>query len=169
MKEAIIRNVKLSDLDGCLEVEVSGFPQEEAASRETIQNRIEIFPQGFLVAELGGRIIGMLNSTSTNREDIADQELKKMVGYDPDGGNMIVFALAVLPEYRKRGVARRLMLRFIEESRRLGKGKILLMCKSHLIGYYERMGFAHIRLSKSTYGGAEWHEMSCSIRERIEG
>jgi ribosomal protein S18 acetylase RimI-like enzyme len=165
MKEAIIRNVRPSDLDGCLEVEVCGFPEEEAASRETIQDRIETFPQGFLVAELDGRIIGMLNSTSTNRQDIADQELKKMAGYDPDGRNIIVFALAVLPEYRRRGIARRLMLKCIEESKRLGKGKILLMCKSGLIGYYERMGFAHVGLSASTYGGAEWHEMSYSIKD----
>lgn len=159
MSELLIRNVKLSDLDQCFEVESAGFPEEEAASRESIRIRIEAFPQGFLVAELDGRIIGMINSASTNKDDISDEELKKMVGHDADGKNLVVFSLVVLPEYQKQEIARQLMLRFIEEADRLGKKKILLMCKSNLIEYYERMGFSHIGLSSSTHGGAEWHEM----------
>jgi ribosomal protein S18 acetylase RimI-like enzyme len=159
MSELLIRNVKLSDLDQCFAVESAGFHEEEAASRESIQIRIETFPQGFLVAELDGRIIGMINSASTNKDDISDEELKKMVGHDTDGQNLVVFSLVVLPEYQKQGIARQLMLRFIEEADRLGKKKILLMCKSNLIEYYERMGFSHIGLSSSTHGGVEWHEM----------
>jgi ribosomal protein S18 acetylase RimI-like enzyme len=159
MSELLIRNVKLSDLDQCFVVESAGFPEEEAASRESIRIRVETFPQGFLVAELDGRIIGMINSASTNKDDISDEELKKMVGHDTDGQNLVVFSLVVLPEYQKQGIARQLMLRFIEEADRLGKKKILLMCKNNLIEYYERMGFSHIGLSSSTHGGAEWHEM----------
>lgn len=159
MSDIHIRNVRLSDLDQCFEVESAGFPEEEAASRESIQTRIETFPQGFLVAEMDGRIIGIVNSAATDKEDLADEELKKMVGHVADGKNLVVFSLAVLPEYQKRGFACQLMMRFIEDARLLGKKKVLLMCKSNLIAYYERMGFTHIGLSSSTHGGAEWHEM----------
>lgn len=159
MSDLIIRNVEPSDLDQCVEVESAGFPEEEAASRESIQTRIETFPQGFFVAELGGRIVGMVNSASTNKEDMTDEALKKMAGHDPDGANLIVFSLVVLPSHHKLGIARRLMSRFIEEAKRFGKKKVLLLCKSHLIDYYQRLGFAHMRLSASTHGGAEWHEM----------
>jgi ribosomal protein S18 acetylase RimI-like enzyme len=159
MSDIHIRNVRLSDLDQCFEVESAGFPEEEAASRESIQTRIETFPQGFLVAEMDGRIIGIVNSAATDKEDLADEELKKMVGHVADGRNLVVFSLAVLPQYQKRGFARQLMMRFIEDARLLGKKKVLLMCKSNLIAYYERMGFTHIGLSSSTHGGAEWHEM----------
>src|SRR5512139_2038440 len=110
MNEINIRQVLADDLEACFLVEVSTFPPQEAATRETIQRRIERFPQGFLVAELDEKIVGMLNSASTHKEDISDEELKQLVGHDPDGANMVVFALAVLPEFQKRGIARQLMI-----------------------------------------------------------
>ncbi len=164
MDEIIIRNVLPTDLDECFLVELSGFPPEEAATKETIQRRIDTFPQGFFVAEMNGRVVAMLNGCSTNKEDISDEELKQLVGHDPNGKNMVVFALAVLPEFQKRGVARRLMSRIIEEARRCQKGNVLLMCKHHLIAYYEQIGLTHVGLSNSTHGGAEWHEMRLPLR-----
>jgi len=159
-----IRNVQPKDLDECYHVETSGFSPEEAATRETIKLRVERFPQGFLVAESEGRIVGMLNSASTDKADLSDEELKQLVGHDVNGRNMVVFALAVLPEFRKRGIARQLMQQFIEESRSLGKENVLLLCKQHLIDYYSDMGFIRAGLSKSTHGGAEWHEMRLSLQ-----
>ncbi|MBN2116916.1 MAG: GNAT family N-acetyltransferase [Anaerolineales bacterium] len=164
MNEIIIRNVLPKDLEECFRVETSGFPPEEAAARETIQLRIDTFPEGFFVAETDERVVGMLNSGSTDKDDISDEELKQLIGHDPHGKNMVVFALAVLPEFQKRGIARRLMSRFLEEARRRKKENVLLLCKRHLIAYYEGMGFTHAGLSRSTHGGAEWHEMRLTLR-----
>ena len=69
MNEMIIRNVLPKDLDECYLVEISGFPAEEAATRETIKLRIDKFPQGFFVAEVERRVIGMLNSAATDKDD----------------------------------------------------------------------------------------------------
>src|SRR5512145_1905954 len=91
MNEIIIRNALPEDLDECFLVETSGFPPEEAATRETIRLRIETFPEGFFVAELDGRVVGMLNSAATNKDDISDEELKQLIGHDPHGKNMVVF------------------------------------------------------------------------------
>jgi predicted N-acetyltransferase YhbS len=163
MNEITIRHVLPEDLDGCFTVETSGFPPEEAATRETIRLRIETFPEGFLVAEVDGRVVGILNSAATHKDDISDEELKQLIGHDPGGRNMVVFALAVLPEYQKQGIASQLMSRFVEEARAGEKEKVLLMCKAHLVAYYERMGFAHLGVSRSTHGGAEWHEMQLRL------
>ena len=159
MNGLIIRHVLPTDLVECHQVEISGFPPEETASKETMQLRMDTFLRGFLVAEWNGHVISILNSASTDKDDISDEELKQLVGHDPNGRNMVVFTLAVLPEYRKQGIARQLMEQFAMETRGLGKENILLMCKRHLIHYYEGMGFEHVSLSKSTHGGAEWHEM----------
>ena len=164
MSELMIRNVQPKDLDECYIVETSGFSPEEAATRETIQLRIDLFPEGFFVAELDGRIVGMVNGAATNKDDISDEELKQLIGHDAGGRNMVIFALAVLPEFQKRGIAKQLMLQFIEEARRNKKEKVLLMCKHYLIAYYEGMGFVHAGLSKSTHGGSEWHEMRLSLK-----
>ena len=158
-----IRRVTANDLDGCVLVEKSCFLPSEAAERETIGLRIATFTQGFLVAELNGQMVGMLNSGCTNKEDISDEELKKLIGHDKDGRNLVVFALAVLPEFQKQGIARRLMLAFFEEARKLKKEKIMLICKSDLIAYYQGLGFTHMGISNSTHGGSIWHEMTLSV------
>lgn len=165
MEKIIIRHVLPRDLDECYLVEVSGFPPEEAATRETIKLRIDTFPQGFLVAEMNGTIVGILNSAATDKEDLSDEELKQLIGHDPDGKNLVVFALVVLPEFQKQGIANQMMTRFVEEARARKKENVLLMCKQHLIAYYERMGFAHVGLSRSTHGGAEWHEMRLTLEK----
>ena len=165
MEEIIIRHVLLKDLDDCFTVEISGFPPEEAATRETIKLRIDTFPEDFWVAEINGRVVGMLNSAVTAKEDLGDEELKQLIGHDPNGRNTVVFALAVLPEVQRRGIARQLMARFVEEARALNRENVLLMCKQHLIRYYESMGFEHVGLSTSTHGGAEWHEMRLELKK----
>ena len=164
MNEIIIRHVLPKDLDDCFLVETSGFPPEEAATRETIKLRIDTFPQGFFVAEMNGKVVGILNSASTDKEDISDEELKQLIGHDPNGKNMVIFALAVLPEFQKQGIARQLMTRFVKEARVNKKENVLLLCKQPLIAYYERLGFDHMGLSRSTHGGAEWHEMRSRLK-----
>ena len=164
MSEIVIRNVQPQDLTGSCVVETSGFPPQEAASRETIRFRIDTFPQGFFVAVLDGRVIGMVNGASTDKDDISDEELKQLIGHDIHGRNMVIFALAVLPEFQKRGIAKQLILRFVEEAGRNKKEKVMLMCKHYLIPYYEALGFIHVGLSCSTHGGAEWHEMLLSLK-----
>ena len=121
MNEILIRHVLPQDLDECFTVETSGFPPEEAASRETIRLRMETFPEGFLVAEVDGRVVGILNSAATNQNDISDEELKQLIGHDPAGKNMVVFALAVLPEYQKQGIGSQLISLFMDEARERGK------------------------------------------------
>jgi ribosomal protein S18 acetylase RimI-like enzyme len=125
--------------------------------------RIDTFPEGFLVATVNGRIVGMLNSAATHKEDIGDEELKQLIGHNAEGQNMVVFALVVLPEFQKRGIASQLMASFVKEAQQHDRKNVLLMCKQHLIAYYEKMGFAHVGLSRSTHGGAEWHEMRLAL------
>ena len=153
-----IRHVTKHDLDACYDVESVCYTSD-AATRENIQKRIQMFPEGFLVAESNGNIVGMINSASTNKEDITDEAFKDMVGHVKDGKNMVIFSLAVLPEFRGIGVSKKIMTKFIDVSKDLKKEKILLICKSNVIPYYQKYGFAYGGKSRSGYGGFEWHEM----------
>ncbi len=153
-----IRQVNKDDVGGCYRTESACYTSD-GATREKILKRITLFPEGFLIAESKEGVIGFINSASTDKEDIADETLKDMVGHDNNGVNMVIFSLAVLPEFQGNGISRRLMARFIEVSMDLKKEKILLICKSELVSYYKNYGFLYGGKSKSNHGGFEWHEM----------
>ena len=156
---AAIRQVTPADLAACHFLEVACFPPAEAAPIENICRRIELFPEGFLIAEQAGALIGMVNSGATDDDDINDEGFKRLINHDSAGANIVIFSLAVLPVYQRQGIATQLMRAFIERSRQLSKRRILLICKPPLIAYYVRFGFVDAGLSTSTHGGAQWHEM----------
>lgn len=157
-----VRQVRPEDLDACAAIEAACYGPE-GATRERIEKRIRVFPQGFLVGELEGRIFGFINSGATSKDDITDEAFKDLVGHEPDGANLVIFSLAIHPQQQKQGLSRPLMEAFIETARRQGKRKILLLCREHLLGYYAKYGFAHVGESRSTHGGLRWHEMELAL------
>ena len=78
----------------------------------------------------------------------------------PDGPYQMIFGLAVLPEFRRRGVAAALLRQMIASSHTLGLASIALTCKAEKIGYYARFGFAARGISASVHGGAVWYDMT---------
>ena len=57
----------MDDLTACHTIEARSFPAAEAAWASNLRNRIEIFPEGFLVAELDGKVVGQVNSGATDK------------------------------------------------------------------------------------------------------
>lgn len=153
-----IHQVTSDDLDRCFEIESASYGPE-GAPRERIARRIDLYPQGFLVAELHEQIAGFVNSGATNKDDLSDEALKDMVGHDAEGKNIVIFSLAVDPKYRDKGISKLLMKEFIRRSVKLNKQNILLLCQSELIPYYQKYNFVLRRLSQSNHGGLQWHEM----------
>jgi len=158
MTELVIRQVKTNDLDQCVLIEAACYGPE-GATRDRVKKRIDLFPQGFLIAEYGGQVVGFINSGATNLDDIGDETFKDMVGHEPTGRNVVIFSLAVQPEFQRQGFSIALMYSFIETAQRLNKEEILLLCKPDLIPYYEQYGFIHRGPSRSTHGGLQWQEM----------
>jgi len=163
MNKIKIREVKNKDLDECYYVEKTCYTTE-GATKEKIKKRIQVYPEGFLVADLDGEIIGLINSASTNKRDISDEELKDMIGHEHNGKNIVIFSLAVLPKFQGRSVSKLLMLEFIKVSKKLGKERILLICKKELIEYYKKYDFVYIGKSKSKHGGFDWYEMRLELK-----
>lgn len=163
MPQLTIRNVRPHDLNACIEIETASFPTDEAASATSIENRINTYAQGFLVAERNGRVVGQINSGATAKSDITDEAFKQLIGHDPDGPAMVVFSLSVLPQFRHQGIAAALMDRFIAEARTMDKQRVLLLCKEELVPFYRNFGYADAGISASTHGGAVWHEMRLEL------
>jgi hypothetical protein len=80
----MIRQVLLDDLDQCAAIEAACYGPE-GATRERIAHRIASYPEGFLIAELEGSVIGFVNSGATDKDDISDETLKDLIGHTPAG------------------------------------------------------------------------------------
>jgi ribosomal protein S18 acetylase RimI-like enzyme len=148
----------MGDLDRCFAIESACYGPE-GATRKRIKKRIEQYPQGFLVAEQSRQVVGFVNSGSTHKEDISDEALKDLIGHDSTGSNIVIFSLAVSPQYQNRGISKKLMHGFMDTSRSLNKDCILLLCKTDLTPYYRQYGFIDRGQSKSIHGGLRWYEM----------
>lgn len=162
MGDVAIRQVEPRDLDSCCTLEAACFPPAEAADPQSVQVRLQTYAEGFLVAETRGAkraVVGMVNSGATHKADITDEAFKKLVGHDPDGSNLVVFSLAVLPQFQGRGIAGQLMRAYAERGAAMRKQRILLLCKDRLVPMYEHLGYRDAGLSASDHGGACWHEM----------
>ncbi|NRA98418.1 MAG: GNAT family N-acetyltransferase [Rhodobacteraceae bacterium] len=155
----VLRTARPTDAGRCHAIESAAYPPDEAATLPKIIHRIEAFPQGFLVLEVGGQIVGFINSGCTDAVDLGDDGIKDLCGHDPEAANVVILSVVVDPAHQGHGHARVLMADFIERMRDLGKTSIFLICKDPLIPFYERAGFRYLRPSASAHGGAVWHEM----------
>ncbi|MEJ2045488.1 MAG: GNAT family N-acetyltransferase [Reinekea sp.] len=159
----MIRQVRLSDLDRCYEIEKIAYDGSEAATREKIEKRIQCYPQGFFVYETEGLVVGLINSASADHIEMANDDIKELVGHHDNGKHMVIMSLAVHPGYQRKGYGRQLLNFFIEHARNLGKESIYLMCQRYLIPFYSGFGFVSQGVSESNHGDLTWHEMQLQL------
>lgn len=164
MNHIIIRRVRLEDLDSIVEIESICFPVAEAASKESLHSRILVFPESFLVAESDGILIGFINGCVTNSPVIYDELFHDTKNHIPDGKNLSVFGLDVIPQYRNQGIAAQLMKHFIQIAKNTDRTNVILTCKERLVHYYESFGYMNKGISKSTHGGSQWFDMTLLLR-----
>lgn len=133
-KEELIAQVEAEQV---AMIEKICFPPNEACSEEHMKQRVALAPELFLVA--------------------ADINL-----YYPEGKNIMVLGLDVLPEYRNQGLAGELVFQYFQREKR--RHAILLTCLDEKVQMYEKMGFVDLGIANSTWGGEEWHEMRYIIK-----
>ena len=159
----VLRPVTWSDIPSVAAIEQVCFVPGEAASIEMLRRRAALYPEGFLVAELDGHILGFVNGGATHEDDMSRAALKQLIGHDPAGPNLAVFGVAVHPDWQGKGVSRPMLEAYIVQARRLGKAQVMLLCKQHLTAYYQKFGFVDAGKSASNHGGASWHEMRLKL------
>lgn len=155
----IIRRATIKDLDEVANVEMKCFPEEEAASRESLEKRLKALAFTFYLAENEGEIVGFINGAIINENVIYDELYENIRLHNPNGKYQSIFGLDVISKYRKQGIAARLMDYVIELSRKTNKKGLVLTCKKELIHYYEKFGYKNQGISKSIHGNVVWYDM----------
>ena len=154
-----IRQATINELEDIIKIEKECFPASEAATSDDLRKRFEAFKDNFLVAIKDGKVIGFINGCTTDKPTLPDELYHDVSLHNINGKYQTVFGLDVLPDYRRRGVAAKLLNHFINISKKRGKLGMVLTCKDHLISYYEKFGFKHCGVSASSHGGAKWNDM----------
>lgn len=161
------RNIRPEETDQAVMIEQICFPPNEACSEAHMRERIEKAPELFLVAEEkeSGKIAGFLNGLSTNEETFRNEFFTDADLYEPEGKNVMLLGLDVLPEYRSQGLARELVGQYRMRERKNGREVLILTCLQAKVEMYKRMGFCDRGIANSSWGGEQWHEMSCMTGE----
>jgi ribosomal protein S18 acetylase RimI-like enzyme len=155
-----IRHATPNDLDVLSSIENTCFPPEEAASRDRLRDRLNVFPTHFWLFENdNGEIIGFANGMVVNQQTFSDDCFANANLHDKNGDWQTIFGVLVLPEYRKRGYAGKLLEALANSARQDKRKGCILTCKQHLVNYYEKHGYQNKGLSGSTHGGACWYNM----------
>jgi len=132
----IVRNATAEDADRMEVIQLHCFPtlsEEELMNRNHFANHIKIFPEGQLVIEKDGLVIGC---ASTFRCDFPEHDhtflescdnLWITNAHEPNGEWMYGFDMGVLTEYRGLGLSKELYKARQEVCRTLGlKGQIIV-------------------------------------------
>ncbi len=143
-----LRNFKPQDLDAVIHINLTCLPENYTPS--FYMSHYENFPKAFYVAEANGRIIGYVMSRVerglSNHKPIS--VVKK--------GHII--SIAVLPEYRRKGVGRSLMINSLKGLKSYNAEECYLEVRvSNIpaINLYRTLNFEIIRIIKGYYLNGE--------------
>lgn len=154
-----IRCATIEDLDRVTEVEALCFPPAEAASRESFEGRLTVFPNHFWVSEVDGQIVGFVNGFVTDEENLTDEMFADANMHNEKGAWQMIFGVDTIPEYQRRGIAEQVLNKVIGVAKEEGRKGLVLTCKEHMLHYYAKFGFINEGVSGSEHGGALWYQM----------
>lgn len=115
--ETMIRNAKESDMDDIMRVEEEAWPAEIRAPREKFENRLKLFPQGFYVALMDGRVMGVTTSEIIPYDSAHPVEKWEAVTdngwiaktHTPQGNALYVVSVGVSPLAGGKGIGSQLV------------------------------------------------------------
>lgn len=154
------RHATILDAQQIAQLEAMCFPPEQACSLESIQAKLNVASDYFIVAEKKEthQIVGYIGGIATNATKFSDAFFIH-AHHDPKGKNIMLIGLAVRPAYRHQRIAYELMMEMLSQMAEKGKYTVYLTCLENKVKFYKKMGFSDLGLSASCWGDTQWHEM----------
>lgn len=162
-----IRNASLDDLDTLVQMEQACFPEEQAATREQLEDRLNIYPNHFWLLERDGEIVSMVNGMVSNQPGLSDELYEEASLHQEDGSWQMLFGVETRPEFRGRGYATLLLKKVIRDCIDDSRRGIILNCRDERIPFYENLGFVHQGKAPSVHGGVNWNCMVLNLEDEL--
>lgn len=155
------RYIKQEETEQAISIEQICFPPNEACKPENMRRRIEKASDYFLAAidPETGKLAGFFNGIATNENRFRDEFFTEEELHDSRGKNAMMLGLDVLPEYRGKGLARRLVAEYAKRAKERNMKALFLTCLADKVEMYLKFGFEDLGIADSSWGGEEWHEM----------
>lgn len=178
-KTVQFRTVRPTDIPSCAAMEKASYPEDEAASKSTLQYRQHHAARYFRCAVLpstdgqdelqadkddNDTVIGFICSTRCR-----EFEHESMSTHVPDGRLLAIHSVVVGEEYRHKGIATAMLKDYVKEIRNMSYGKvapiekIVLLAKKELLTFYIHCGFQVVRPSPIVHGRELWYELSADV------
>ena len=154
-----IRTAELSDLDAIAQVEAECFPAAEAATKKSLEARLQSYNNHFWLLLDEGKLVSFVDGMVTDQKDLTDDLYENAQAHDETGAWQMIFGVNTIPECRKKGYAGQLIRCAIEQAKKEGRKGLVLTCKDKLLHYYEDFGFVNEGVSKSVHGNVVWYQM----------
>ena len=151
-----IRQSKREDMDSILEVERDAFPEYLQANKEALIERLNLFPEGFLIVENDSEIIGL--STALIIEEVSsasDLNRKPKKLFNEEGDTYYLRSIAVRKSFQGQNVGKKLIETHMANARKRGLKRLVLTSLKSLEGYYEKLGFRKVGGYEETADGVE--------------
>lgn len=163
-----IVNGTIDDLKELAEIERECFPAEQAASEDTLRQRLLVYPDHFwLLKDENGKIISFVDGMCTDMEDLYDEMYETPSMHDEKGEWQMIFGVNTRPAYRHCGYAYTLLERCLNEAKAAGRTGAVLTCVKNMMPFYERLGFVNEGISESTHGNTEWYQMRILFKKYL--
>ena len=171
LKEVEFRSVTPTDIHQCIEIEKASYPPDERASKWDLQFRQHHAAPYFQCAYLEHpedddevEIVGFINAT---RCHVLTKET--LSTHQSDGPLLAIHSVTVAEEYRRQGLATKMMRHYIHSIRNLKDDspiqKLVLMCKKHLLSFYVDCGFSVVRPSALVHGQEQLYDVELDLQQ----
>lgn len=162
----IIRTANINDLKDIAAVEAECFPKAEAATEQQLGERLKYYSNHFMLMFDGDRLVAFTDGFVTDEPDLTDEMYARANMHNENGAWQMIFGVNTVPEYRRQGLAGKLISETVKIAKNEGRLGLVLTCKDELVPYYAKFGFINEGVTdKSVHGNVKWNQMRLSFGE----
>lgn len=162
----IIRTANINDLKDLAAVEAECFPKAEAATEQQLGERLKYYSNHFLLMFDGDRLVAFTDGFVTDEPNLTDEMYARADMHNENGAWQMIFGVNTVPEYRRQGLAGKLISETVIIAKKEGRLGLVLTCKDELVPYYAKFGFINEGVTdKSVHGNVKWNQMRLSFGE----
>ncbi|KAJ7054062.1 acyl-CoA N-acyltransferase [Mycena amicta] len=155
MSNISFKPVPVEDLETALQIELAGFPVDEAATIDSFRLRQAFAPHLFLGAYVDGQLIGYVCSTLSSDPTLTHESMSTHV---PDGSSVCIHSVCVDSAFKRQGIGLKLLREYIARLQAPYE-RVLLITHEPLRAFYEQAGFEWLGPSAVVHGTLPWFEM----------